>query len=99
MRAWRLMTRVRSNCCRYRNSHTRPTAPHASCTLIPRGCMEEPVSTRCTTPGVTRPLRWLCFSMIETAVPGCTLLLQQPALLLLEHVPRMALSLLPLRSL
>ena len=94
MRAWRLMTRERSNCCRYRNAHTRPTAPHASCTLMPRGCMEEAVSTRCTTPGVTRPLRWLCFSMIETAVPGCTLLLQQPALLLVEHMP-----LLPLRSL
>jgi len=48
---------------------------------------------------VTRPLRWLCFSMIETAVPGCTLLLQQPALLLVEAMPRVAPSLLPLRSL
>lgn len=41
-------------------------------TLIPRGWNPEFVNSLLTVPDVSRPVRWSCFCMTSTEVPGET---------------------------
>ena len=62
---------------------TLPTHPSSSRTLIPWGCVAEPVRISCTLPLVSFPLCWSFFWMISTV---------RPIRIASRHVPRFLLS-------
>ncbi len=48
----------------------RPTIPLSSMTLMPCGWSGDLVNIRWTTPSVSLPVRWFCFSTTRTRSPG-----------------------------